>query len=93
MSSNRYSQYCYILQLISITTQAISDITAGWGSTQDSSIGRNQLRGTELPIISEEKCNLAYKAHARITDRMICAGFDKGGKDGKFLHVKFFYVF
>lgn len=39
------------------------------------------MRAALVPIVNQEKCATAYKNLAPITDRMICAGFDKGGKD------------
>lgn len=49
----------------------------GWGETK-SSEPHDSLRGTEVPIVNQEKCSKAYK---HITPRMVCAGFDQGGKD------------
>lgn len=55
-------------------------LVTGWGTTQ--SIESSQkLRGAEVPIVNQQKCEQAYKRHGGITARMICAGFDKGGKD------------
>lgn len=34
-----------------------------------------------MPIVNQEICAKAYKNFGTITDRMICAGYDKGGKD------------
>lgn len=39
------------------------------------------MRAAVVPIYNQEKCAKAYKNIGTITDRMICAGFDKGGKD------------
>lgn len=55
-------------------------LVTGWGDTQ-SSESRQKLRGAEVPIVSQDKCMNAYKRFGGITARMICAGFDKGGKD------------
>jgi len=54
--------------------------TAGWGLTSER--GRelpNILRKVDVPWISPDKCSAAYPK--QITDRMICAGLDLGGKD------------
>ena len=39
----------------------------------------NALQKVTVPIVSREECNTLYSG--RITDGMICAGFDEGGKD------------
>lgn len=55
-------------------------LVTGWGATQSTESG-HRLRGAEIPIVNQEKCEKAYKQYGGITTRMICAGFDKGGKD------------
>lgn len=59
-------------------------LVSGWGSTQNSSESRLQLRAAEVPIVNFQRCAKAYEpfiGHG-ITPRMICAGFEKqGGKD------------
>ena len=55
-------------------------ITAGWGLTTERGGELPQvLRKVEVPFIAQDKCAAAYPA--QITDRMICAGLDMGGKD------------
>lgn len=51
---------------------------SGWGNTLNSSESKEILREATVPIVNQEKCNRAYN---RITPRMICAGYDEGGKD------------
>lgn len=54
--------------------------TAGWGYTRENnfSLPRN-LRKVNVPVVSRAQCNVAYKN--KISDRMICAGLEQGGKD------------
>lgn len=54
--------------------------TAGWGLTSERG-GElpNVLRKVDVPWISNDKCSAAYPK--QITDRMVCAGLDLGGKD------------
>lgn len=59
-------------------------LVTGWGDTHKSNESTQKLRGTEVPIYPQDNCNKAYRKQGGITDRMICAGFQKGGKDGKF---------
>lgn len=55
---------------------------SGWGDTQDPNISQEILRGVEIPIFNQKKCDRIYGG--LITDRMICAGSDKKGKGGAF---------
>lgn len=70
--------------------EEISDNTkctvTGWGNTQNSSETRYTLRQVAVPIVNHSKCNEKYKIYGGVTDRMICAGFENGGKDGELQH-------
>ncbi|CAG4970022.1 unnamed protein product [Parnassius apollo] len=53
---------------------------AGWGTTEEGGSVSNVLREVMVPIISNEDClKTSYKG--RITENMLCAGTDEGGKD------------
>lgn len=54
-------------------------ITAGWGSTFEGGSVNPLLLKVEVPLTSQVKCDQAYPGD--ITDTMICAGLDAGGKD------------
>jgi trypsin len=55
-------------------------ITAGWGMTQERGGEMPSiLQKVTVPYVSRDRCSAAYPG--QITDRMICAGFDQGGKD------------
>lgn len=51
---------------------------SGWGNTQNPSENSRNLRAVDVPKVSQEECNVAYGS---ITERMICAGYEKGGRD------------
>lgn len=53
--------------------------TAGWGRTSEGGSSSDALLKVEVPFVSANKCSASYPN--QITDRMICAGFDEGGKD------------
>ncbi|XP_037941356.1 trypsin eta-like [Teleopsis dalmanni] len=56
-------------------------IVTGWGTTTESGLSSQKLLEVEVPIVSNEACNVAY-GEGRITDAMLCAGVkDVGGKD------------
>ncbi|XP_064291995.1 uncharacterized protein LOC135309703 [Plodia interpunctella] len=54
-------------------------IVSGWGHTKDGGVGSNVLRAVTVPVTSWDSCQKAYPEF--LTERMVCAGFDLGGKD------------
>uniref|UniRef100_A0A8C5XBQ4 Mannan-binding lectin serine protease 2 n=1 Tax=Microcebus murinus TaxID=30608 RepID=A0A8C5XBQ4_MICMU len=58
--------------------------TSGWGLTQRGYLARS-LMFVDIPIVDHQKCTAAYEkqpyAGARVTDNMLCAGLESGGKD------------
>jgi len=52
----------------------------GFGRTQQGGELAGMLRMAKVPLVSKETCEAAY-GKEKITDRMICAGFPKGGID------------
>lgn len=59
-----------------------SVLVTGWGSTNPAFIeSAGQLHGAEIHIINQNKCVDAYKSRRGVTNAMLCAGLEKGGKD------------
>lgn len=54
-------------------------VTAGWGATSEGGGLANLLQKVTVPYVTADRCSKAYPG--KITERMLCAGFDKGGKD------------
>lgn len=54
---------------------------SGWGNTKNVMEPTNRLRATEVPVVDKTTCDDAYKEYYGITERMVCAGYDEGGKD------------
>lgn len=54
-------------------------IVSGWGETQNASESNEKLRAAVVPTVNQAKCNRQYRGG--ITARMLCAGYDEGGKD------------
>jgi secreted trypsin-like serine protease len=52
----------------------------GWGITE-SGAPSPRLKQVAVPLVAGEKCNGPASYDGRITDKMICAGIDLGGKD------------
>ncbi|XP_030310831.1 enteropeptidase [Calypte anna] len=53
---------------------------AGWGSIMNEGPTSDILQEAEVPLISNEKCQ-RWMPEYRITENMICAGYDTGGID------------
>uniref|UniRef100_A0A182M8Z6 trypsin n=1 Tax=Anopheles culicifacies TaxID=139723 RepID=A0A182M8Z6_9DIPT len=56
-------------------------IVSGWGNTQSAAESNAVLRAANVPTVSQKKCNKAYAQFGGVTDRMLCAGYQQGGKD------------
>lgn len=56
----------------------------GFGETLNASQKDTRLRAVRLPIVAKQRCNRTYTFLGGITDRMICAGYENGGKDSCF---------
>ena len=52
---------------------------SGWGRLDDGDYPE-ELHSVDVPVISQDACKRAYGPGA-ITDSMICAGYEAGGKD------------
>ncbi|XP_061725123.1 venom serine protease Bi-VSP-like isoform X2 [Cydia pomonella] len=58
-------------------------LIAGWGDTEFRGPSATHLQVLQLPVLSNDFCAQAYSAYkAQVIDqRVLCAGFKKGGKD------------
>lgn len=56
-------------------------LVTGWGDTKSLFASSKSLRGVEVPIYNFNDCKQLYKSHGGITERMLCAGFQKGKRD------------
>ncbi|XP_045331551.1 mannan-binding lectin serine protease 2 isoform X2 [Leopardus geoffroyi] len=57
---------------------------SGWGLTQRGFLARS-LMFVDIPTVDHQKCTAAYEKHpypgGRVTENMLCAGLEGGGKD------------
>jgi trypsin len=51
----------------------------GWGTLSEGGNQPDQIRYVDVPYVSNSACNYEYSGG--ISDDMMCAGFDQGGKD------------
>jgi len=55
---------------------------AGWGyTTENSGTIPDTLQKVDVPLVPEATCAAAYAQNNKVTDSMICAGYQAGGKD------------
>jgi|ERR1711915_193623 len=52
----------------------------GWGAVSEGGHLANKLQKVDVPVVSDADCRSAY-GQEDVTDSMICAGLDEGGKD------------
>ncbi|XP_017784502.1 PREDICTED: trypsin-1-like [Nicrophorus vespilloides] len=55
-------------------------VVSGWGAIIEGGNSPSMLQAVHVDIISQEDCRVAYGEND-VTDRMICAGVNGGGKD------------
>lgn len=56
---------------------------SGWGETRNITQSQFNLRAVKVPIYNHTKCEQDYVGTNDVTSRMICAGFEQGGRDGE----------
>jgi trypsin len=68
---------------------------SGWGHTQNNNESNSNLRAAFVPSVNQQKCDEIYSGFGGITDQMVCAGFQEGGKDAcqVFLEKLKFFIF
>lgn len=54
---------------------------AGWGNKKLHTATEPKLLHAAVPLVSKEKCNQDKSYGGVITDNMVCAGFEQGGRD------------
>jgi secreted trypsin-like serine protease len=56
-------------------------LVTGWGALSEGGSFPIDLRKVTVPLVSTTNCNDSNSYNGQITARMICAGFDAGGRD------------
>ncbi len=56
-------------------------LVTGWGTLTEGGSKPVDLRKVTVPLVSTTNCNDSNSYNGQITARMICAGFDAGGRD------------
>ena len=56
-------------------------LATGWGDTTPRGEYPIALRKVDVPLVSRTNCNDANSYGGAISENMLCAGFDEGGKD------------
>lgn len=55
-------------------------IVTGWGRTSEGGTSSQTLRYVDVDIMTDNECKTFYGRH-KIHEKMLCAGFERGGKD------------
>uniref|UniRef100_A0AAG5DUS1 Peptidase S1 domain-containing protein n=1 Tax=Anopheles atroparvus TaxID=41427 RepID=A0AAG5DUS1_ANOAO len=56
-------------------------LVSGWGSTHNPDESALVLRAATVPLANHERCSEVYLGYGGVTESMICAGYEEGGKD------------
>lgn len=57
-------------------------MVVGWGRRKEADRrSSDNLRKVNVPIVNGRVCQRSYRSFRSITDRMLCAGFRRGGRD------------
>ncbi|XP_050072540.1 trypsin 3A1-like [Anopheles maculipalpis] len=54
---------------------------SGWGNTHNPDESALVLRAANVPLTNHQRCSEVYEGIGSVTESMICAGYDEGGKD------------
>ncbi len=56
-------------------------LASGWGTLSQGGRSPIDLQAVEVPLVSRTNCNDSNSYNGEVTETMLCAGFDEGGKD------------
>ncbi len=65
----------------SLATNGKLATVTGWGSTYSGGGGVSNLRQVQVPLLSPATCAALSAYVGKITNNMLCAGYEQGGKD------------
>ncbi|KFB35722.1 AGAP009966-PA-like protein [Anopheles sinensis] len=54
---------------------------SGWGNTHNPDESALVLRAATVPLANHQRCSEVYEGFGSVTESMICAGYEEGGKD------------
>ncbi|XP_076766701.1 trypsin-1 [Xylocopa sonorina] len=63
------------------TFAGVDGIVTGWGAIKESGPISQTLQEVTVPILTNAECRATKYPARRITDNMLCAGYQEGGKD------------
>ncbi|WP_413577029.1 serine protease [Bdellovibrio sp. HCB290] len=64
------------------TAPAVMTTVAGWGTLTSNGPTPDILNKVDVPLVPQVSCNKVYSPFGfEVSDRMICAGYEAGGKD------------
>ncbi|KOX70463.1 Serine proteinase stubble [Melipona quadrifasciata] len=63
------------------TFAGLNGTVTGWGAVQEAGAISQTLQEVTVPILTNAQCRASGYPSRRITDNMLCAGYEKGKKD------------
>jgi len=68
-------------------------VVTGWGTTAENGVTSDNLQMVQVQIVDRGVCDAQYYGVNDITERMICAGVNGGGKDAcQGIHLRLFLI-
>ncbi|XP_026313594.1 venom serine protease Bi-VSP-like, partial [Hyposmocoma kahamanoa] len=73
----------YPAELRTNSFENYNPLIAGWGSIEFRGASATHLQVLQLPVVSNDFCKQAYAPYKaqKIDERVLCAGYKRGGKD------------
>lgn len=65
----------------SLNDAGVLATVAGWGTTSEGGSSTTVANEVDVPVVSNTVCNSWESYNGQITDNMLCAGYEEGGKD------------
>ena len=91
-----YFVFFFFIIIILISAKTFTGevgIATGWGATKEGGPVSTTLREVSVPIMSNTECRLTKYPARKITDNMLCAGYNLGQKDSCQVNLLSFSLF
>lgn len=69
------------IRFVGKTFAGLNGTVTGWGAVQEAGAISQTLQEVKVPILTNTECRASNYPSRRITDNMLCAGYQEGKKD------------